>query len=180
MCHRGAVVKELLKRKDKPGSAPGNAVFCFFIPFFFFSPVWSLFFNTIFPFGLFFFILTADPAGHALGSIIHFEVRSFILEKVFQKLVICIPAKLTTRKKKKKNQDINQDIKTCPSSETADFFFSALVDIMTNNTQYTTNCVSFAQHPPVTNWRNLNLPFEHRLNHQYHYAKISTGFAPKN
>ena len=35
-----------------------------------FSPVWSLFFNTqIFPFSLFFFILTADPAGHALGSI---------------------------------------------------------------------------------------------------------------
>ena len=29
----------------------------------------SLFFNTIFPFGLFSFILTADPAGHALGSI---------------------------------------------------------------------------------------------------------------
>ena len=32
-------------------------VFCF--------PVWSLFFNTSFPSGL----LTADPAGHALGSI---------------------------------------------------------------------------------------------------------------
>ena len=30
---------------------------------------WSLFFNTIFLFGLFFFILTADPAGHELGSI---------------------------------------------------------------------------------------------------------------
>ena len=153
VCHRGAVVKELLERADKPGSTPGNAVFCFFVPFFFFfSPVWSLFFNTIFPFGLFFFILTADPAGHALGSII--QVRSFILDKVFQKL--------------------------CPSSETADFVFSVLVDIMTNNTQYTTNCTSFAQHPPVTHWRNLNLPFEHRLNHQYHYAKISTGFAPKN
>ena len=27
------------------------------------------FFNTIFPFGLFFFILTEDLAGHALGSI---------------------------------------------------------------------------------------------------------------
>ena len=27
------------------------------------------FLNTIFPFGLFFFILTAEPAGHALGSI---------------------------------------------------------------------------------------------------------------
>ena len=25
--------------------------------------------NTVFPFGIFFFILTADPAGHALGSI---------------------------------------------------------------------------------------------------------------
>ena len=27
------------------------------------------FFNIIFPFGLFFFTLTADPAGHTLGSI---------------------------------------------------------------------------------------------------------------
>ena len=100
VCHRGVVVKELLERADKPGSTPGNAVFCFFVPFFC-SPVWSLFFNTIFPFGLFFFILTADPAGHALGSII--QVRSFILDKVFQKFLICILAKLTTRKKTKKN-----------------------------------------------------------------------------
>ena len=35
--------------------------------FFFF--LFGLFFNTIFPFGLFVFILTADPPGHALGSI---------------------------------------------------------------------------------------------------------------
>ena len=35
----------------------------------FFFPVWSIFFNTIFPFGIFFFMVTADPAGHALGSI---------------------------------------------------------------------------------------------------------------
>ena len=34
-----------------------------------FFSVWSLFFNTIFPLGLFFFILSPDPAGHALGSI---------------------------------------------------------------------------------------------------------------
>ena len=68
MCHCGAVVKELLARADKPGSTPGDAVFCFFVPFFFFSSVWSLF-NSIFPFGLFFFIFIADPAGHALGSI---------------------------------------------------------------------------------------------------------------
>ena len=37
MCHCGAVVKELLERADKPGSTPGDAVFCFFVPFFFFS-----------------------------------------------------------------------------------------------------------------------------------------------
>ena len=66
MCHCGAVVKELHKRADKPGSTPGDAVFCFFVLFF---PVWSLFFNSISPFGLFFFILTVDRAGHALGSI---------------------------------------------------------------------------------------------------------------
>ena len=35
----------------------------------FFFSVWSLFFNTIFPFGPFFFILTSDHADHALGSI---------------------------------------------------------------------------------------------------------------
>ena len=57
MCHCGAVVKELLDRADKPGSTPGDAVFCL-----------VSFFNTIFPFGLFFFILTTDPAGHALES----------------------------------------------------------------------------------------------------------------
>ena len=46
MCHCGAVVKELLGRADKPGSTTGDAVSCFFVPFFF--PVWSLFFNSIF------------------------------------------------------------------------------------------------------------------------------------
>ena len=67
MCHCGAVVKEFLARADKTGSSPGDAAFCFFVPFFF--PVWSIFLNTIFPFGLFFFIRTADSAGHAHGSI---------------------------------------------------------------------------------------------------------------
>ena len=37
-----AVVKELLAFADKPRSTPGDAVFCFFVPFFFFH-VWSLF-----------------------------------------------------------------------------------------------------------------------------------------
>ena len=51
VCHCGAVVKELLARADKPGSTPGDAVFFFFVPFFF---CLGSFFNTIFPFGLFF------------------------------------------------------------------------------------------------------------------------------
>ena len=54
------------ERADKPGSTPGDVVFCFFFFFFF---LFGLFFNTTFPFGLFFFIVTADHAGHALGSI---------------------------------------------------------------------------------------------------------------
>ena len=40
------------------------------VSFYHFFFLFGLFFlNSIFPFGLFFFILTADPAGHALGSI---------------------------------------------------------------------------------------------------------------
>ena len=66
MGYCGAVVKEFLARADKPGSTPGDAAFCFFVPFF---SCLVYFFDTIFPFGLCFFILTADPAGHALGSI---------------------------------------------------------------------------------------------------------------
>ena len=68
-----------------------DAVFCFFAPlFFFFFSVRSLFLNTVFPFGLFSFILTADPAGHALGSIYILSLSpEFILEKGFQKLFIC-------------------------------------------------------------------------------------------
>ena len=33
----GAVVKELLEHADKPGSTPGDAVFCFFVSFFLFG-----------------------------------------------------------------------------------------------------------------------------------------------
>ena len=67
MCHCGAVVKELLARADKPGSTSGDAVFCFLYTVFFSD--WPIFLNTIFPFGLFFFILTADLAGHTAGAI---------------------------------------------------------------------------------------------------------------
>ena len=42
-------------------------LFCFFVPFFF--SVWSLFLTLFFLLAFFFFILTADPTGHELGSI---------------------------------------------------------------------------------------------------------------
>ena len=43
--HCGAVAKELLERADKSGSTPGDAVFCFFVPFY---SLLSLFFLTLF------------------------------------------------------------------------------------------------------------------------------------
>ena len=67
MCHCGAVIKELPALKDKPGSTSDDAVFCFFVPSFFF--LFGLFCLTLFFFWPFFSIPTADPAGHALGSI---------------------------------------------------------------------------------------------------------------
>ena len=69
MCHCGAVVKELLALlADQLGSTPGDrdAVFCFLVVPFFVCLVSG--FDTIFPFGLFSFIITSDFAGHALGS----------------------------------------------------------------------------------------------------------------
>ena len=64
------MVKELLVPAAKPGSTPGYAVFCFFFVPFFFCLV--SFFKNYISLGFFFFILTADLAGHALGSILIF------------------------------------------------------------------------------------------------------------
>ena len=93
--------QELLARADNPGSTPGDAVLCFFVPFsFFFFCLVSFFISTIFPFGLVFFILNADPAGQALGSIYILSVSpEYFFGKGFQKLLICILAKLVTREK---------------------------------------------------------------------------------
>ena len=56
-------------------------------------------------------------------------VQSFILKKGFQELLICI---LVLRSEKK---HILKAVKICPSFEKS----CKLVDILTNNTQYTTN-----------------------------------------
>ena len=91
--------------------------FLFLCTVFFF--LFGLFFNTIFPFGLFFFILTADPAGHALGSI---YILSLSPEFYFGK-GISKALDLHTGQAYDQIKTISP-VKTCPSSETAEFFFN--------------------------------------------------------
>ena len=92
MCHYGAVVKEFLDVQINWVRLPATLLSVSLNRFF------SLFFHTIFSFGLFFFILTADPAGHALGSIYILSLSPEVyFGKGIQKLLICILAKLTTR-----------------------------------------------------------------------------------
>ena len=72
-----AVVKELLEYANRPGSALGDAVFCFFVPFFF--SVWSLFLNTIFPFGPFFLYSYCWPYWSCTWINIYFKLKSGVL-----------------------------------------------------------------------------------------------------
>ena len=154
----------------KPGSTPAT-LFSVSLYVFFFS-VWP-FFNTTFPFSPFFFILTAHLATHPLGSIsgVLFWKRDFKSWKSSWSAYMYWPS----LRPEKKNISC-QDMSLLWNSW---IFFSMLVDIMTNNTQYTTTALIYTQHPLVTHWRKLNLPFVHLLNHQYYYPRISTGFAPQ-
>ena len=65
-CHCGAVVKELLAPADKPGLTPADAVFCFFVPFFF---LFGLFLTLFFLLAFFSLFLLLTLLVHALGSI---------------------------------------------------------------------------------------------------------------
>ena len=78
----------------------------FYVSLYRFFFLFGLFFNTIFPYSLFliliFFILTADPAGHALGSIYILRLtKSGVLfwKRDFKSSWYWLLAKLTTRKK---------------------------------------------------------------------------------
>ena len=164
-CHCGAVVKELLARAAKPGSTPGAAVYCLCVPFF---SAWSPFFNAILLFA-FFFILTADLAGYALGSIYILSLSpKFYLKGVSKALVLHTGQAVRPDKNHKLPGHV-------PSLKQLNFF-SMLVDIMTDNTQYTTNYTNL--HPTPTS-DPLCLLYIDRLNHQYYYPKISTEFAPQ-
>ena len=67
----GAVVKELLAPADKPGSTPGDAVFCFFVSFF---SLFGLFLRLFFVLALFSLFLRLTLLVHALGSIYFLNV----------------------------------------------------------------------------------------------------------
>ena len=132
--------------------------------------LFGLFLTLLFLLAFFFFILTAHLASHPLGSIsgVLFWKRDF---KSWKSSWSAYWPSLRPEK------NIScQDMSLLWNSW---IFFSMLVDVMTNNTQYTSTEVIYTQHPLVTHRRKLNLPFVHRLNHQYYYPKISTGFAPK-
>ena len=121
----------------------------------------------------FFFILTADPTGHALGSI---NILSLSPEFYFGK-GISKPLDLHTGQAydQKKNHKLSRHV---PPLKQLNFFQCYLTSWQTTHSTPQTVLI-YTQHPPVTHWRKLNLPFVHRLNHQYYYPKISTGFAPK-
>ena len=101
------------------------------------SPVCSLF--------LFFFILTADSADHALGSI---YILSLSPEFYQFGRGISKALDLHTGLRPDKNQKLSRHVPPLKLlMETAEFF-SMLVDIMTNNAKYTTNCTN--SHPTPT------------------------------
>ena len=95
--------EKLFERADTALVRLPATLFCVFLYRFFFCLV--SFFNTIFPFGLLFFILTADRAGHAPGSIyIYIKGKGKALD-------------LHTGQAYDHKKNIN-----CTSSETAEFF----------------------------------------------------------
>ena len=78
VCQCGAVVKELLARADKPGSTPVDAASFLFLCTVFFLCLVS-FFNTIFPFGLFFLYSYCWPYWSWTWINIYFKLKSGVL-----------------------------------------------------------------------------------------------------
>ena len=138
MCYCGAVIKELLERADKRGSNPGDAVFCFFVPFFL---CLVSFFQQYFSFWPFFFILNADPAGHALGSIYIWSLSpEFYFGKGISKALDLHTGQAYDQKKTISCQDM--------SLLWNSWIFFSVSWHHDKHTQYTTNCTNL--HPPPT------------------------------
>ena len=163
MCHCGAAVKELLALADKPGSSPGDAVFCLFVPFLIF-----FLFSLGFSFSPVFLYSYYGPCWSCTWINIYFKLKSGVLfwKRDFKSSWSAYWPSLRPEK------TIScQDMSLLWNSW---IFFNVSWH---HDKQHTVHHKTV--HPPVIHWRNLNLPFVHRLNHQYYYPKISTGFASK-
>ena len=117
-------------RADKPGSTPRDAAFSFFVSFF----------SHYFFFCPFFLFSYCRPCWSCTWINIYLKLKSGVLfwKRDFKSFWSAHWPSL--------RPDTNHKLST-PSSETAEFF-SMLVDILTNNTQYTTNCTNL--HPTTT------------------------------
>ena len=135
VCHCGAVVRELLAPADKPGSTPGDAIFCFFVLFFLFG----LFFKHYFSFWPFFLYSYCWSRWSCTWINIYFKLKSAVLfwKRDFKSPWSAYWPSLRPEKKHKLSRHV-------PRLKRLNFF-SMLVDVVTNNTQYTTKCTNL--HP---------------------------------
>ena len=159
VCHCGALDKAFA-RADKPGSTLGDAIFCFVVPFFFL-------------FGLFFLYSYCWPCWSCTWINKYFKLKSGVLfwKRDFKTSWSAYWPSL----RPEKNHKLSRHVR--PLKQLI-FFQCYLTSWQTTHSTPQTVLI-YTQHPPVTHWRKLNLPFVHRLNHQYYYPKIFTGFAPK-
>ena len=169
MCRCGAVVKELLVRADIPGSTPGDAVFCLFVPcllFFLFSLGFS--FSPVFLYSY------CWPCWSCTWINIYFKLKSGVLfwKRNFKSSWSAYWPSL--RPEKTTSCQLMS-----PLLSNSCNFFNVSWHHDKQHTVHQKTVLVYTQHPPVIHWRNLDLPFVHRLNYQYNYhPKISTGFGP--
>ena len=131
------------------GSTPGNAVFCSLYRF---SFLFGLFILTLF------FLLTFSlysycwPCWSCTWINIYFKLKSGVLfwKRDFKSSWSAYRPSL--------KPDKNHRLSRHPFSETAELF-SMLADIMTNNTQYTTNCTNLLSTPTSDPLAKVKLAF---------------------
>ena len=169
MCHCGAAVKELLALADKPGSSPGDAVFCLFVPFLIF-----FLFSLGFSFSPVFLYSYYGPCWSCTWINIYFKLKSGVLfwKRNFKSSWSAYWPSL--RPEKTTSCQLMS-----PLLSNSCNFFNVSWHHDKQHTVHQKTVLVYAQHPPVIHWRNLDLPFVHRLNYQYITVKSPLGLAPK-
>ena len=127
------------------------------------------FFNTIFRFGLFFLYSYCWPCWSCTWINKYFKLKSGVIfwKRDFKTSWSAYWPSLRPEKNHKLSRHV------CPLKQLI-FFQCYLTSWQTTHSTPQTGLI-YTQHPPVTHWRKLNLPFVHRLNRQYYYPE----FAPE-